>query len=254
MKYKEKIRLAEKGIEFISKGNSLNDYQKELENDGYNQYIIQNVLSSIKNIESFNKSKKIKELENDENFLERNIKFITEGKTIDELKDELSKNKFTLNEINTIIDNVKKSLYEKSKVQIRELLLDGVALENSELSIWLPPKLLEEFRKREILSIINDSRKDVKKLVFLSVNELEIIELVENNFFPKEEIEKYIIKYKKESNDSSKKSCFQTIIFILGIVLILFGIMVSIYQHRIKFGLILGGIGMVISGYKFLKE
>ena len=254
MKYKEKIRLAEKGIEFISKGNSLNDYQKELENDGYNQYIIQNVLSSIKNIENFNKSKKIKELENDELFLERNIKFITDGKTIDELKDELSKNKFTLNETNTIIDNVKNSLYEKSKVQIRELLLDGVALENSELPIWLPPKLLEEFRKREILSIVNDSRKDVKKLVFLSVNELEIIELVENNFFPKKEIEKYIIQYTKEANDSSKESCFQTIIFILGIVLVLFGIMNSIYQHRIVFGLILSGIGMVISGYKFLKK
>ena len=38
MKYQEKIQLAERGIEFLSIGKSMSEYEKELINEGYYIY------------------------------------------------------------------------------------------------------------------------------------------------------------------------------------------------------------------------
>lgn len=50
MNYQQKIELAEKGVEFLSESNSIDDYKKILEKDGYIKHEIDKITSSIKNM------------------------------------------------------------------------------------------------------------------------------------------------------------------------------------------------------------
>ncbi len=50
MTYKEKINFANKGVEYLNKGNSLEEYELVLKGSGYYDMDVMNVVSSIKNI------------------------------------------------------------------------------------------------------------------------------------------------------------------------------------------------------------
>ncbi len=109
MNYQEKIKLAERGVNYLNEGKSLNDYRDKLKKEGFYAYDINNIVSSIKNMFSEKYSKEFKDLLEAEQL---------EAKREDYsfLDDEIF-NFIKKKEINNIISDKKR--------EIRQLLYDG---------------------------------------------------------------------------------------------------------------------------------
>jgi len=187
MNYQEKIFLADRGVEFILKGKTIGDYDKDLENQGFFNYDIIKVLSSIRNI-----------------------------------------------------------LNSKFGGEFKSLLIEDKLDSNREKYSFLDDSIFNEIKENAILNIVNDSKREIRRLLHQGVEINEIIEIVQNKYFVHDDILFYIRKYTTENDVVTTKNQFSYVT--VGVVIVFVSIALSAVASAFFYGAIIVGFGLIIKG------
>jgi len=178
------------------------------------------------------------------------IELLSNGKSIKEFKENLSRKNLHKPEIESVLRSCKSMLTEKFEPIFKPLILNKELDSNSSQFSSLSPDVFQLIKEEVTTKIIEDSKKKVGELIDAGLDADEIIPKVENSVFSEEDIMEYGQKYHSDNVKigGQEKQNYQ----VFGILAIVLGIVLSVYSFFNENGGSVLYFGLIIFGVLYL--
>ncbi len=177
---------------------------------------------------------------------EQGVNYLNEGKSLKGYKDKLKQDGFYAYDINNIVSSIKNMLSEKYGKEFKTLLEAEQLEAKRENYPFLDDEIFDFIKEKEIQSIINDKKREIRQLLYEGYIDTEVAKAVQNKYFTLENAISYIKEYKFKNKVVSKKEKSDYVFF--GILLVIAVVVLAMTTTWLFYGAIIVGIGMIIKG------